>query len=193
MSSMGMMPKSAAKFHRQRLKDNVWLHVAFELAQLGTCARRKVGCVFLDEAGKVLATGYNGVAPGDSHCTDSPCPGAGYPSGQGLEFCEAIHAEQNAVAQCRFPERVHTVYCTDSPCIHCVKMIASTGAKRIVFAREYPHSASKAYWTMRGGFWEHVQVDNPHLPPPKATTVEPRPPTSFWERLAATWAGWFHG
>jgi len=147
---------------RGTLKDLVWLTVAFVISRLGTCSRRKVGCVFLDERGRVLATGYNGVAPDRPHCSDSKCAGADCPSGTGLELCEAIHAEQNALTQCKFPDDIHTVYSTDSPCMHCIKMLATTGAKRIVFGREYPHPASKEYWQGRGGLWERLPI--PHIP-----------------------------
>lgn len=147
---------STSDFFRKHLKDTTWLRVAFEISALGTCSRRKVGAVFLDSKGRVLSTGYNGTAPGTEHCTDSPCDGAKMPSGEGLKLCEAIHAEQNALVQCKFPDEVHTVYCTDSPCIHCVKMLASTGCKRIVFGRLYPHSTSKDYWESLGRSWFHL-------------------------------------
>lgn len=162
--------------NRQDLKDQVWLEVAFAVSKLGTCGRRQVGAVFLDEKGRVLATGYNGVAPGDPHCIDIPCPGRNCASGTGLELCEAIHAEQNGIVQLRELDRVHTVYCTDSPCIHCVKMVAATSAKRIVFARPYPHSTSEAYWKGRGGVWSHV----PYQPPTQTLIAAPRSFLSVW-------------
>lgn len=149
---------------RQKLKDRVWLRVAFDIAELGTCARRKVGCVFLDAKGRVLATGYNGTAPGEEHCITSPCGGAHCKSGEGLDLCEAIHAEQNALAQCKFPDEVDTVYCTDSPCTHCAKQLAVTSARRVVFGREYPHSKSEKYWKGLGRSWEHL----------------PMQPSTFW-------------
>lgn len=145
-----------SEFFRKRLKDVVWLRVAFDIASLGTCARRKVGVVFLDKKGRILASGYNGTAPGSAHCIDSPCAGAHMPSGEGLELCEAIHAEQNALIQCKFPDEVDSIYCTDSPCIHCVKMLASTAGKRVVFGREYPHPAAKSYWEGIGREWIHL-------------------------------------
>lgn len=165
---------------RRLLKDHIWLGVAFEISKLGTCSRRNVGVVFLNAHGHVIATGYNGTAPGAYHCTNVPCAGAHCPSGTGLELCEAIHAEQNAIAQCRAPQEIDTVYCTDSPCIHCVKMLATTSARRIVFGREYPHSASEAYWKRHGGVWEHLPTGIPSwalTSPPRASQV------SFWGSL----------
>lgn len=167
---------------RKKLKDLVWLSVAFDISKLGTCARRQVGSVFLNANGHVIATGYNGPAPDAPHCIDTPCAGANCPSGTGLELCEAIHAEQNGLTQCRFPQEVETVYCTDSPCMHCVKMLATTSAKRIVFAREYPHSASKEYWERRGGVWDHVPEAIPSPTPKEAPTA------SLWDRLCR----WIH-
>lgn len=147
---------------RQAMKDRLWLQVSSNIATLGTCARRQVGCVFLDSLGRIMATGYNGVAPNMPHCIDNPCLGAGFPTGQGLDQCEAIHAEQNALTQCKFPDDIHTVYLTDSPCMHCVKMLSATGARRIVFSAPYAHSAAEAYWKTLGRKWEHIPLpDNP--------------------------------
>lgn len=170
---------------RASFKDKVWLSVAFDISTLGTCARRQVGAVFLDANGHVLSTGYNGPAPEATHCIDLPCPGANCPSGTGLELCEAIHAEQNGIVQCRFPMEVDTVYCTDSPCIHCVKMLAATSVRRIVFARAYPHTASEEYCKRRGIVWDHVPIDHPTQP-----TQKPVKAFSWLQRAFAALTSW---
>jgi dCMP deaminase len=69
------------------------------------------------------------------------CAGAGHDSGQGLEICEAIHAEQNALLQCADVQKIHTVYVTVSPCRHCMKLIMNTSAKRVVFLSTYSQDA----------------------------------------------------
>jgi len=79
-------------------QDEYFLKMAELVSTRATCARRKVGCVLVNSRKHILATGYNGVASGMPHCIDEPCPGANYPSGEGLDKCEAIHAEQNAFA-----------------------------------------------------------------------------------------------
>lgn len=121
-------------------KDETWLKVAAVIAWRGTCARRKVGCVLVDISGDVLSTGYNGVARGLTHCIDTPCGGQTYSSGEGLEQCHAIHAEQNALMQCRDVQAIHICYLTISPCLHCVKMLMNTGCKKIVFLDNYANS-----------------------------------------------------
>lgn len=138
--------------------DAYFLAIAFLAATRGTCIRRRVGCVLVNERRHILATGYNGVARGRVHCISSPCAGSNFASGHGLDKCEAIHAEQNALLQCRDVYAVDTVFCTHSPCITCTKLLLNTGAKRIVFANEYPHAEARAMWMGDGRKWEKFEV-----------------------------------
>lgn len=138
-------------------KDTYFLQMARLVASRTTCCRRAVGCVLVDARGHVLATGYNGVAAGLPHCnahdpfhpTGYPfaCGGASSPSGTNLEGCEAIHAEQNAVLQCRDIWAIDTVYCTTEPCMTCTKLLLNTGAQRVVFSETYPHSRGRELWS----------------------------------------------
>ena len=144
---------------RQLLKDLTWLRVARTLTALSTCPRRQVGCVLISVEGEVLGTGYNGSAAGETHCTDVPCPGADWPSGTGLDKCQALHTEMNALAQGKDMHRVGTIYVTASPCVLCVRYLVNTSATRLVFAEEYPHLESKERWLAKPGrTWEHVPL-----------------------------------
>jgi dCMP deaminase len=133
--------------------DNYFIDMAKLVATRGTCIRRKVGCVLVNKRNHVIATGYNGVAAGFTHCLDHPCPGADQPSGSGLDMCEASHAEQSALLQCRDVYEIHTLYSTTSPCIQCIKLLLNTSCQRIVFAEEYPHGISKQLWLSAGREW----------------------------------------
>ena len=84
------------------------------------------------------------------------CSGATAPSGTNLDGCQAIHAEQNAMLQCRDVYAIHTCYVTASPCMTCCKLLLNTGCERIVYAEEYPHSAAKDLWVGAGRLWEHL-------------------------------------
>lgn len=133
--------------------DQTMLNVARVIAERSTCVRRKVGAVITDLDDRIIATGYNGVATGAVHCTKTPCAGANLPSGQGLNLCEAIHAEQNALVACdvRF---AHTLYCTTEPCVACTKLILATRSiKRVVFSEAYP-SGGRALF-LNTGEWKH--------------------------------------
>ncbi len=153
-----------------RLSRDEWaLKLALLTAQRTTCCRRAVGCVLLNARGHVLSTGYNGVAAGLPHCNQHDpwhpigfphaCSGAQAPSGTNLDGCQAIHAEQNALLQCRDMYAIHTAYVTASPCMTCCKLLLNTSCQRIVYVEEYPHSAAKDLWTGAGRAWEQLLVE----------------------------------
>jgi len=135
-------------------QDEYFLGMAALVAMRGTCARRAVGCILVDKRNHVLATGYNGPPSGVTHCIDEPCPGAGEPSGEGLELCAAIHAEQNALLQCRDVWRIESAYCTASPCVTCTKLLMNTSCRRIVFTEHYPHPDARDMWTGGERIWK---------------------------------------
>ena len=122
-----------------------FLIMAKLVSRRSTCARRQVGCVLVDEHKHVLATGYNGVASGKTHCTDKPCPGAKCKPGENLDLCEAIHAEQNAILQCKDSQKIRTAYITTAPCVTCTKLLLNTSCKTIVFIESYPNSGRKIW------------------------------------------------
>ena len=153
-------------------RDQWALQLAQVTAQRATCLRRQVGCVLLNARGHVLATGYNGVAAGQPHCNEQDpiaietfgiitpeelyphaCTGATAPSGQRLDDCQAIHAEQNALLQCGDVHQLHTCYVTVAPCITCAKLLLNTSCQRIVFVEEYPHAEAERLWKRAGRAW----------------------------------------
>jgi dCMP deaminase len=139
--------------------DEYFIKMARLASLRGACVRRQVGCVLTNDLNHIIATGYNGRARGVNNCLESPCNGSQLDSGMGLEQCEAIHAEANALLQCKDVETIKTAYCTTAPCIHCIKLLMNTSCERIVFQDTYPHmEESKRLW-LDGRFnpdtWEH--------------------------------------
>ena len=139
--------------------DFYFLRMALLVSERGTCVRRKVGCILVNKKNHVLATGYNGNPSGFSHCLDKPCKGANSTSGKDLDKCEAIHAEQNALLQCKDVYDIDTVYCTVSPCIHCVKLLLNTSAKKIVFGEKYIQKDSERLWGMTNRDWSYININ----------------------------------
>ena len=139
--------------------DFYFLRMALLVSERGTCVRRKVGCILVNKKNHVLATGYNGNPSGFSHCLDNPCKGANSTSGKDLDKCEAIHAEQNALLQCKDVYDIHTVYCTVSPCIHCVKLLLNTSAKNIVFGEKYIQKDAERLWMMSDRGWAYININ----------------------------------
>jgi dCMP deaminase len=133
--------------------DDYFMNLAFHVATRGSCARRKVGCILVDEHRHILATGYNGRPSGFQECLDHPCEGADAPSGTMLNKCQAIHAEANALLQCSDVQKIAYAYVTASPCNECVKLLLNTSCGVIVFGEEYPHNEAKHMWLSQKRGW----------------------------------------
>ena len=138
-----------------RISKDEWLMSFAMLASIrSTCARRSVGCVFVDKDGFILAVGHNGVSTGQPHCNEGvPCTGVGAASGTALDACAAIHAEQNCVLGLRDRRDLHSVYVTVSPCVSCLKLLLNTACQRIMFLDEYVDITGKLLWTKEKRAW----------------------------------------
>ena len=135
------METVATRKESQTKMDKYFLDIARLVATRATCPRRMVGCVLVDSKQHVVATGYNGVPAKFPHCVDNACEGAKYKTGEGLDLCEAIHAEVNAFLQFRSDDELKA-YVTVSPCFSGAKMLANSNVTRIVAAEEYSHNQS---------------------------------------------------
>jgi dCMP deaminase len=140
----------------REVSDFYFLKMALLVSERGTCARRKVGSIFVNKRNHVIATGYNGNPSGFSHCTDKPCAGANSLSGTDLDKCEAIHAEQNALLQCKDVHEIDRVYCTLSPCIHCVKLLLNTSTQQIIYGEKYVHDQARILWESSGRGYTYI-------------------------------------
>lgn len=122
------------------------MDIARLVARRSTCLRRQVGAVLVKEK-NILATGYNGTPKGITHCSETGClrDQLKVPSGQRHELCRGLHAEQNAIIQAA-SHGVNiskaTLYCTNSPCIICTKMLINAGIDRVVYLDGYPDELS---------------------------------------------------
>lgn len=101
--------------------DQTWLRIAQVLAQRGSCVKRQVGCVLVDDTGHVVATGWNGRPKAMANCSDSPCASG----------CDGVHAEVNALL--RAHSRARVAYITHAPCWHCMKTLVNSGVTRVVY------------------------------------------------------------
>lgn len=141
------------------LLDQWMIGIASVVAQRATCLRRSVGCVLANGRGHIIATGYNGRASGLPHCNESianACAGAYAVSGTDLDECEAIHAEQNALLQCRDVHEITTCYTTLSPCLTCTKLLLNTSCWRIVFVEQYAQIKARDLWLNAGRDWFQI-------------------------------------
>ena len=138
--------------------DFYFLRMAELVSTRGTCARRKVGCVFVNKKNHVIATGYNASPSGFTHCIDEPCEGSNSKRGADLDKCQAIHAEQNALLQCKNVYDIDRVYTTLEPCIHCVKLLLNTTANQIIYGEKYVHEFARKLWEESGRGYTFISL-----------------------------------
>ncbi|RII30642.1 MAG: cytidine deaminase [Geobacter sp.] len=121
--------------------DQYFMDITRLVATRSTCLRRQVGALLVKDR-NILATGYNGVPSGITHCDAVGClrDRLNVPSGERHELCRGLHAEQNAIIQAaRHGINIDgsTLYCTTMPCIICSKMIINAGIGAIVYTEGY--------------------------------------------------------
>jgi len=140
-----------------------FMRIAHMVAERSTCLRRKVGAVAVKDK-RMLATGYNGVPAGISHCLDVGClrEKLGIPSGQRHELCRGLHAEQNVIIQAAtYGVNISgsDIFCTTQPCLICTKMLINCGVKNIYFAQGYPDELSQDMIREAGIHFEQLSGD----------------------------------
>lgn len=116
-------------------------------------ATRQIGCVIAVNSG-IVASGYNEQYPGADACKDIGCirEKLKIPSGQQLEICQAIHAEDMAMinalaAGTRIDGGV--MYCTAEPCKLCARKISALPLDALVVIRG-GYSSSEGVEMVRG-------------------------------------------
>jgi dCMP deaminase len=108
--------------------SQVWMTLAFALADRATCERAKVGAVLTDMSGQiVLGVGYNGNVKGGANGCDDPAAAG---------RCGCLHAEMNALLKAPGLAR-KTMFVSTAPCLMCAKAMVNANVARLVYHREY--------------------------------------------------------
>jgi dCMP deaminase len=141
--------------------EEYFMEIARLVARRSTCLRRQVGALLVKDK-NILATGYNGTPSGISHCGDTEClrEAQQIPSGQRHELCRGLHAEQNAIVQAaKHGVNISgaTLYCTNSPCVICSKMIINAGIEKVLYLEGYPDELSRQMLQEAGVEVLHVE------------------------------------
>ena len=122
--------------------DEYFMEMAKLVATRSTCLRRQVGAVIVKDK-CIISTGYNGARKKAAHCSEVGCirEKLNIPSGQQLDLCRAVHAEQNALIQAArygISTEGAIIYVTVTPCFQCAKMLVNAGIKEVVVDGVYP-------------------------------------------------------
>lgn len=140
--------------HTMGDKDRVFMAVAFQIGELGTCDRKQVGAVITRD-GRAISWGYNGAPPGMPHCSENNHGwyGAPHHDDGNLGCKNATHAEANALA---FAARQGistdgaTLYVTVSPCEVCSRLLIAAGIRRVVWGEAYRDPSGTALLSRAG-------------------------------------------
>ena len=121
--------------------EEYFLNLAKLVSTRSNCSRRKVGAVIVKD-NHIVATGYNGTPSGTTNCFDGGCPRCNgeHKTGEKLDECLCVHAEQNAICQsAKYGNAIDggVIYITCSPCLTCLKLIINAGIRRVVFGEWY--------------------------------------------------------
>ncbi len=119
--------------------DQYFMAFATVASLMSTCQHRKEGAVAV-QGKRIIATGYNGAPVGLPHCNVVGCSRDGLVSGERLDICRAVHAEENVLLQCAQygPScKGATIYTTLQPCLGCAKSMVNAGIARVVYEEEY--------------------------------------------------------
>jgi dCMP deaminase len=154
--------------HKRLPWDSYFMKIAELVSERSTCLRRRVGAVVVRDK-HILATGYNGAPKGLSHCLEVGClrEELGIPSGERVEICRGIHAEQNALVQAsRFGIALEggTVYTNTQPCVTCSKLLINSGIVRIVYLEPYADKLGEEMLQQSGVDFERLKYEEEKCP-----------------------------
>lgn len=126
--------------------ESHYIKIAILASTRSTCSRRKVGAIAVRNK-RIIATGYNGAPENAEHCETNGCIRQlqNIPSGERLDICRAVHAEQNLIIQAAMMQVSlcgSIIYCTHQPCFTCAKLLINIRPNAIYYLHPYPDQNS---------------------------------------------------
>lgn len=146
--------------------DKYWFDMCNTIAINSKCLSRKIGAIVVKDNKFIVSGGYNGPAIGCQHCDereyrewlgklaksegciftgdgyfyyeDRDCPRRyfGFKSSEGIKYCQAAHAERNAIdIAARLGRAVEgfSMYMNCGiPCLECAKSIVNSGISEVI-------------------------------------------------------------
>ena len=132
------------------ISNEQFMEIAEIVARTSKAKRLQVGAVAVVD-NRIVATGYNGTAPGlNNECEDE----------NGETKRGVLHAEVNTVA---FSSKNGVtlngavLYCTHAPCLHCAAVLGSAGVRAVYYRTSYRDSDGLQLLSDMG--IEHKQIE----------------------------------
>lgn len=132
--------------HLQRTRpswDEYFMSLALEASSRSNCLLRRSGSI-VEMEHIVAGTGYTGTPFDVPNCYEANGCSACQRNQEGSSECLCLHAELGAILNLTSrPVRGATLYCTDMPCLQCMKCIVQVRIKRIVYLRDQTYAGAK--------------------------------------------------
>ena len=144
--------------------DEFFMLSAIIASTRSSCIHLQTGAVIVKDK-RIISSGYNGAPPGIKNCLEVGCR----KDREGVPFedktkgvCRGIHAELNALVQvARKDLKDATIYSVYLPCSSCVKVIAGSGIKEVVYLKVYdePNSLANEIFLEAGIILRKINID----------------------------------
>jgi len=152
------------------IDDKTFLDIAKMIASKSHCRSHQVGAVAVID-GRIVATGINGTLAGTPNCDDIFPVNDGTPGWRSVHHdwsnIAEVHAEQNIIVlAAKYGIRLcdSVVYVTLEPCQNCLKLLAASGVRKVVYDKAYDFGADESieYVTKYG--MEVIQGETDEMP-----------------------------
>lgn len=128
------------------------LQLCEKIAKNSKCLSRHVGALLIKD-NKVVSKGYNRVPKCTHNCEE--CIRKSKKSGEALDICKAIHAEEACLLNYLKNHTVNdlkdcVLYTSVSPCYNCAKLITDLGIKMVYSHLDYKSNYTNAIFDEAG-------------------------------------------
>ena len=111
-------------------KDKYFMDIAEVVKSRSPDPKTQVGSVIVDSRYRIISTGFNGLPSGMSEDSVDW-------NNREEVYDNVLHAEVNAILYANSKFDGSILYVTMSPCRNCIKEVAASGIKTVIFKHKY--------------------------------------------------------
>ena len=118
--------------------SELFIDITLKIAQRSSCVKAQQAALLIKD-NRIISFGYNGPPAGTINCIDEGGEESCGKDSNGSCFL-GVHAEQNAIgyaARNGIQTEGCIIYCTQSPCISCAKLIVASGINIFFYLEDY--------------------------------------------------------
>ena len=118
--------------------SELFIDITLKIAPRSSCVQAQQAALLIKD-NRIISFGYNGPPAGTINCIDEGGEESCGKDSNGSCFL-GVHAEQNAIgyaARNGIQTEGCIIYCTQSPCISCAKLIVASGINIFFYLEDY--------------------------------------------------------